>query len=81
MLIRDDGKACLCDFGRTTVINDDDYTRSLVVSVRWTAPELIRDTPEDGSTPIPVTFASDVWAFAMVVIEVRAILSDLENPA
>lgn len=48
---------------------DDDFSKSLVASAHWTAPELL-DAPND--VPIPITPKSDVWAFAMTVVEVSA---------
>lgn len=67
ILIKDDGEACLCDFGRTVLAGHEDYSKTLIASAHWTAPELL-NAPEEKA--IPITEKSDVWAFAMVVVEV-----------
>lgn len=69
VLVNDNGEACLCDFGRSKLETDDDYSRSLFASCRWAAPELLLHSQEN--IPVPLSFASDMYAFAMVVIEVR----------
>lgn len=50
---------------------DDDYSRSLIASAHWAAPELLNT---DEVEAIPISFASDVWAFGMVVLEVQLYL-------
>jgi len=64
ILINDDGEPTLTDFGLSK--DNSAVTSSTlkgVGSVRWTAPELL-----NGSTK---TMASDVYAVAMVIYEVR----------
>lgn len=68
-MIKDDGEACICDFGRTLLTGDDDVSKSLVASAHWTAPELLIAPDND---PIPFSFKSDVWAFGMVILEVSS---------
>jgi len=67
ILIRDNFIACLCDFGRTTITGDEDYSKSLIGSAHWTAPELLEAPPD---RPIPISLESDIWAFGMVILEV-----------
>lgn len=69
ILMRDDGQACICDFGRTKLAGDEDYSKTLIGSAYWLAPELINYNDSD-SQPLPVSFESDMWALGMVVIEV-----------
>ncbi|KAJ7604322.1 kinase-like domain-containing protein [Mycena rosella] len=64
ILINQEWRACITDFGLsfvTTVGNSPDRTRGL----RWMAPELI-DPGDQEFTP---TFASDVYAFGCVCME------------
>ena len=72
ILIKDDGQACICDFGRTKLAGDEDYSKTLIGSAYWLAPELINN---DDNLPLPVTCESDMWALGMVVIEVQPIES------
>jgi len=67
ILISSRGRACLADFGLATTKDTRpvDMTKTTVQSVgtmRWRAPELLLDDK-------PNTYASDVYAFAMVCYE------------
>jgi len=68
ILISDHGEACLCDFGRSRLASDNDYTKTLLASAQFAAPELLLHSAEND--PIPVSFESDIWAFAMVIVEI-----------
>ncbi|KAK7040569.1 kinase-like domain-containing protein [Favolaschia claudopus] len=75
ILISDEGNACLSDFGLATMIPDTDSTTSMLLSssshagsVRWFAPELIQPA-SFGLQRFVRTFASDVYAYALVCIE------------
>ncbi|KAK7008145.1 kinase-like protein [Favolaschia claudopus] len=75
ILISDEGNACLSDFGLATMIPDTDSTIAMLSSssshagsVRWFAPELIRPT-SFGLERFLRTTASDVYAYALVCIE------------
>jgi len=72
ILIDDDGSAVITDFGLSRILSERGFTtEDIGGSVRWMAPELlIPPKCADGSEELAVTFASDVWAFAMTVIEV-----------
>ena len=61
------GNAHIADFGHAGVAQDSDLMRSAPCryghAVRWTAPELLREGT--------YTKESDIFSFAMVMIEVR----------
>ena len=61
----------ITDFGNALISShqtNDAFTSSYGYSVRWTAPELLEAVNENSRLP---TKMSDVYAFAMVVIEVK----------
>ncbi|KIM89876.1 hypothetical protein PILCRDRAFT_44473, partial [Piloderma croceum F 1598] len=71
ILITDEGKACLCDFGLSSIteFQGTSYLASTIGgNVRWAAPELYRIN-EDNSVP-PVTSHSDIYSFGSVMLEV-----------
>ncbi|KAK7038628.1 kinase-like domain-containing protein, partial [Favolaschia claudopus] len=75
ILITDDGKACLSDFGLATMIEEGDPQITKITSssnhagsVRWWAPELIKPK-EFGCERFVRTRETDVYAFACVCIE------------
>jgi len=62
------GNARITDFGLASIVRDP---KSLVIALddqgyspRWAAPEILQSTS-------PTTKESDIFAFAMVIIEVR----------
>jgi serine/threonine protein kinase len=68
VLIADDGRAVLSDFGISRVwVNNATITAptSVMGSCRWMAPELLGSADEQDHPSH--TKASDVWAFGMVV--------------
>lgn len=71
ILISGDGNPLLCDFGLSALMSDMENrqistTLSTAKSYQWAAVELL-DTAMPASA---MTLASDIWAFAMVSIEV-----------
>jgi len=68
ILINDNLQASLTDFGLARILHESGFT-TVTTHVTWqfTAPELLVTAKDE---PIPVTEASDVWAFAMTVVEV-----------
>jgi serine/threonine protein kinase len=74
-LVSDDGHALLCDFGLTKVL--DSMVTSTEVrgagSTRWMAPELFMDAPK--------TFASDVYAYGMTIVEVTMLSLFVQVPS
>lgn len=66
ILIKDNGEACLGDFGCTMLLDDELLVQfPQMVNVRWNAPELVLTGEVTRQT-----YSSDVWAFAMVILEV-----------
>jgi serine/threonine protein kinase len=70
--VNDKREACICDFGLSRILEVTGFTtKSVGGTCRWMAQELIApDDDEEESIP-RVTTESDVWAFAMTVIEVK----------
>uniref|UniRef100_A0A8H8CJE6 Protein kinase domain-containing protein n=1 Tax=Psilocybe cubensis TaxID=181762 RepID=A0A8H8CJE6_PSICU len=68
ILITDEGRAAICDFGLSEVVEDlnrpTGYTLSTpnVGPLRWRAPEFLEN---DG----PAVFTSDVWSFGCTALE------------
>lgn len=73
ILIDDEGKARLCDFGLSSIAADFQSTSHLTSTiggnVRWAAPELYH-IYEDDSTPSVTTY-SDIYSFGSVMLEVQ----------
>jgi serine/threonine protein kinase len=73
-MISSQHRACLADFGLTTIVADKipGYSVTVVESagtVRWMAPELL--IPEEYGLKVCVpTKESDIYAFGMVIYEV-----------
>ncbi|KZP19466.1 kinase-like protein [Athelia psychrophila] len=72
ILIADDGSACLCDFGLSSIaaefLGTSFITSSTNGNIRWAAPELYR-VPEDGAVPM-VSTHSDVYSYGSVAFEI-----------
>lgn len=72
ILITDNGSACLCDFGLSSIAAEfagtSYITSTLGGNVRWAAPELYHQ-PEDGSATV-VNTHSDVYSYGSVTLEV-----------
>jgi serine/threonine protein kinase len=79
ILVNNSGWACLTDFGLSSIASfscTETSAHGPGGSFRWTAPELLCITE---SRPSPPTKKSDIYAFAMITIEVRrAILLQLK---
>jgi len=74
ILVNDDQDACISDFGLSRILEVTGFTTTSVGGTcRWMARELIAPPePEDEEESTPrVTTESDVWAFAMTVLEVK----------
>jgi serine/threonine protein kinase len=75
VLINDAGEASLTDFGLSRILEVTGFTtRTLACTFRFTAPELFscEDQDSEDIPPPLVTVATDVWAFAMTVIEIMS---------
>jgi serine/threonine protein kinase len=74
ILVNGHGEACLVDFGLATVLQNTltaTATRQTRGTIRWMAPELLHDTGFDTGSGCS-TIASDMYAVAMVLLEVRS---------
>ena len=76
VLIKDDGVACLCDFG-LSVMTSEVYGLSFLSSklggaAHWAAPEIVLfgDSEEDVAQSPPLSFHSDIYSFGCIVVEV-----------
>lgn len=72
VLINAHGQAVLADYDLVSIIDSTDFTSAKVVGTcRWTAPELMLP-PENDEEYVPqYSFPSDIFAFAMTIVEVR----------
>ena len=86
VLISASGNAQVCDYGLSTIISNPSFTIAATPGVagssRWLAPEII--DPPNKATPTPTTAskAADVFAFAMLAVEVftgKVPFSNLKN--
>ena len=72
ILVSPSSRACLSDFGLATAKDSKPTVRTYMSTnrtagtLRWQAPELLLGEDDDSRT----TFATDVYAFAMVCYEV-----------
>ena len=89
ILITPSNRACLADFGlAATRDSSKPYTQSAISStghangtLRWQAPELFPSFESTGSTVSHLynTKATDMYAYAMTVYEVRALPSKCKS--
>ncbi|KAJ7796495.1 kinase-like domain-containing protein, partial [Mycena leptocephala] len=72
ILIDKQGVACICDFGLSQIINPDRFTIWSVETLTYIASELlISSHPRNPSGTRPqITKSSDVYSFALLVLEV-----------
>ncbi|KAJ6474161.1 kinase-like domain-containing protein [Mycena sanguinolenta] len=72
ILIDKRGVACICDFGVSKIINPDGFTTWSVETLTYIAPELlISSDPRNASVTRPqITKSSDVYSFALLVLEI-----------
>jgi serine/threonine protein kinase len=73
VLLTDEGRACLCDFGLSNMFlefHDTTFcTSSIGGNARWAAPEIYRITIDD---VVPsATTQSDVYSLGSIMLEVR----------
>jgi len=73
VVISKTGKAQVCDYGLSPIISNPIFTVAATPGVagssRWLAPEII-DPPKPSSKPIMASKSADVFAFAMLAVEV-----------
>lgn len=81
MLITNAGNALLADFGlSTTSLPSDNITATRIRArntLRFSAPELLTDTVMDSGRVRSKTTATDIYAFGMLIYQVRVIQSQL----
>jgi serine/threonine protein kinase len=65
-----DGVAQIIDFGLAQVVGMRGFTTALSRNARYTAPELMPITEVESQSLIRPTFETDVFSFAMVLLEV-----------
>ncbi|KAF7369909.1 Serine/threonine-protein kinase STY8 [Mycena sanguinolenta] len=72
ILISENGRACLADFGLAMFIEQETSIKSSTRggSTRWMAPELLLPDMYHPGQPFRRTVESDVWAFACVCCEI-----------
>jgi len=71
VLIDAKGHAVLADYGLVFIIDSTDFTTTKIVGTcRWTAPELMIPPENEEEYAPTYSFSSDVFAFAMTIVEV-----------
>ena len=86
VLVDDDGRPLICDFGRSRVLEQSGFTTVFAAgAARYMAPELFGPDDADiesANSFVPVlTKESDVYSFAMVCVEVGSFYSDWFTPS
>jgi len=73
VLITNEGKACLCDFGLSALMiafhGTSFYTSTIGGNARWAAPEIYSITNNEAAPS--VTVQSDVYSFGCILLEVN----------
>ncbi|KAG9217667.1 hypothetical protein CCMSSC00406_0003644 [Pleurotus cornucopiae] len=72
ILINDEGDACLCDFGLSSIASefqDSPTTLGVAGSVRWADARLTLAAFSDGET-LTVTTCNDIYSFGSVMLEI-----------
>jgi serine/threonine protein kinase len=74
ILITDEGKACLCDFGLSNIVVEflgaSYFASTIGGAVRWADPLFYRMSSEEDEAPVVGT-SSDIYSFGSVMLEVR----------
>jgi serine/threonine protein kinase len=86
-LIYGNGRACLADFGLSTIIlefNGTSYfTESIRGSIRWAAAELFEapdDDEDDENTSVSLGVECDIYSFGSIILQVRGLNFLPQNP-
>jgi len=75
VLIKGNGRACLADFGLSTMvlecINPSYFTSSIRGNIRWAAAELF-EVPEDykDKTVVSLSIECDIYSFGSIALQV-----------
>ncbi|KAJ7067449.1 kinase-like domain-containing protein [Mycena amicta] len=75
IVVDEEGIPCICDFGISKIVNHRGFTTASVGTVPYMAPELfhILDGPAETTLPgttITTTMSSDVYSFALLILEI-----------
>ncbi|KAF9646101.1 kinase-like protein, partial [Thelephora ganbajun] len=82
VLISESGKAQICDYGLSPIISSPIADLGVTASSRWLASEIIDPPSEANSKPLAGSKSADVFAFAMLAVEVfsgRTPFEDVNN--
>ena len=86
VLISKSGSARLCDYGLSSITSNPAFTIAATPGVagssRWLAPEIIDPPTGAGSKPLTASKSADVFAFAMLAVEVftgKVPFGDMKN--
>lgn len=87
VLIYGNGRACLADFGLSTIIlefNGTSYfTESIRGSIRWAAAELFEapeDDDEEEDASVSLGVECDIYSFGSIMLQVRDLNPILQSP-
>ncbi|KDQ60143.1 hypothetical protein JAAARDRAFT_32519 [Jaapia argillacea MUCL 33604] len=70
ILVDDNGRAILCDFGSTHILDGTEFTAAnLSRSCRFMAPELLPTVIDDDSPPPTPTSTSDMWSLGCTIAQ------------
>jgi serine/threonine protein kinase len=76
VLVSRAGTAQVCDYGLTSIISNPVFTVAATPGVagssQWLAPEIIDPPSKPSSKPLTGSKSADIFAFAMLVVEVFA---------
>ena len=74
VLINGNGRACLADFGISTIILEFVGTNSIRGNIRWAAAELF-DAPKDdkkGDASVSLSKECDIYSFGSITLQVSS---------
>ncbi|KAF9245050.1 kinase-like domain-containing protein [Melanogaster broomeanus] len=84
VLVDDNGRACLTDFGLSLIVQEFEGTSYLKSSVcgaiRFADPELVRRANADGNVVYP-TKPSDIYSFGGLMLHVSTVRRDIRCPS
>jgi len=85
VLVQGNGRACLADFGLSTMvlefINPSYLTSSIRGNIRWAAAELFEVPDDDDDTAVSLSIECDIYSFGSIALQVSNLEFGSENPA
>ena len=89
VLVQDNGRACLADFGLSTMVlgftNSSYFTSSIKGNIRWAAAELFEvpddDNEDEDVAAVSLSIECDVYSFGSVALQVGNLEFGGKNPA